>query len=176
MNILMKLKKICTYLIYVINITIMTTCSHIKHNNYDKNLQSQPLYNYNVQNKKDYIIENIQPQKDILQQNNNVIYFSFNQYDIPTQFFYILNNHANFLCNYPLHRIKIEGHTDERGTPEYNIALGERRANAVKLYLQGKGVLSKQMFIVSYGKEKPAVLGYNEKTYSKNRRAVLIYQ
>lgn len=173
----MKSKKIYTYLIYIIGISVMTmtACSYTKHTNYDKNLQSQPLYNYKLQNNKNYT-ENIQPERNILQQNNNVIYFDLDRYNISTQFFYILNNYANFLYNYPLRRITIEGHTDERGTPEYNIALGERRANAVKLYLQSKGVLSKQIFIVSYGKEKPAVLGHNEQTYSKNRRAVLIYQ
>ncbi|URJ23474.1 peptidoglycan-associated lipoprotein Pal [Blochmannia endosymbiont of Camponotus sp. C-003] len=108
--------------------------------------------------------------------SNNVIYFPLDQYDIPSQFFYSLNIHANFLYNNPLQYMIIEGHADERGTPEYNIALGERRANSVKSYLQSKGVLSEQMLTVSYGKEKPAVLGQNEEAYSKNRRAVLKYK
>ncbi|URJ25399.1 peptidoglycan-associated lipoprotein Pal [Candidatus Blochmannia ocreatus (nom. nud.)] len=106
---------------------------------------------------------------------NNTIYFDLNQYDITHQFFNILNNHADFLRNHPSNSIRIEGHTDERGTAEYNIALGERRANAVKLYLQSQGVLHEQISTVSYGREKPAMHGHNETAYSKNRRAVLIY-
>ncbi len=66
----------------------------------------------------------------------------------------LLDAHAAFLRANPSVRITIEGHADERGTPEYNIALGERRANAVKMYLQGKGVSADQLAIVSYGKRK----------------------
>ena len=87
----------------------------------------------------------------------------------------MLDAHAAFLRNNPSYKVTVEGHADERGTPEYNIALGERRANAVKMYLQGKGVSADQISIVSYGKEKPAVLGHDEAAYAKNRRAVLVY-
>ena len=80
-----------------------------------------------------------------------------------------------FLRGNPSVKITVEGHADEKGTPEYNIALGERRANAVKMYLQSKGVNGEQIAIVSYGKEKPAVLGHDESAYAKNRRAVLAY-
>ncbi len=61
--------------------------------------------------------------------------------------------HANFLRSNPSYKVTVEGHADERGTPEYNISTGERRANAVKMYLQGKGVSADQISIVSYGKE-----------------------
>lgn len=105
----------------------------------------------------------------------NTIYFPLDQYCVLPIFFEILDLHADFLCNNPLYKIIIEGHTDERGTPEYNIGLGERRAYAVKKYLQSKGVLSNQMDTVSYGKEKPIAFGQNEESYSKNRRVVLLY-
>ncbi|WP_180792269.1 OmpA family protein, partial [Vibrio parahaemolyticus] len=72
----------------------------------------------------------------------------------------MLDAHAAFLRSNPSVRVVVEGHADERGTPEYNIALGERRANAVKMYLQSKGVSGDQVSLVSYGKEKPAVLGH----------------
>ena len=71
--------------------------------------------------------------------------------------------------------IIIEGHTDERGTPEYNIALGERRARAVARYMQNLGVDVNQLSIVSYGEEKPLVVGHNENAWAKNRRAVINY-
>jgi peptidoglycan-associated lipoprotein len=69
--------------------------------------------------------------------------------------------------------VRVEGHTDERGTPEYNLALGERRAQAVANYLAIKGVPRNQMQIVSYGEEKPAVQGYGESVWSQNRRVEL---
>jgi len=108
-------------------------------------------------------------------QKNNIVYFDLDKYDIRSDFAQMLDAHANFLRSNPSYKVTVEGHADERGTPEYNIALGERRANAVKMYLQGKGVSADQISIVSYGKEKPAVLGHDESAYAKNRRAVLVY-
>ncbi|OAT47872.1 peptidoglycan-associated outer membrane lipoprotein [Proteus hauseri ATCC 700826] len=105
----------------------------------------------------------------------NIVYFGFDKYDISSDYANLLDAHAAFLRSNPSVIITVEGHADERGTPEYNIALGERRANAVKMYLQGKGVSADQLKIVSYGKEKPAVLGHDEAAYAKNRRAVLDY-
>ena len=108
-------------------------------------------------------------------QQNNIVYFGLDKYDIQSDFAQMLDAHAAFLRSNPSYKVTIEGHADERGTPEYNIALGERRANAVKMYLQGKGVAAEQIAIVSYGKEKPAVLGHDESAYAQNRRAVLVY-
>ncbi|MGL5006282.1 MAG: peptidoglycan-associated lipoprotein Pal [Plesiomonas sp.] len=108
-------------------------------------------------------------------QQNNIVYFGFDKYDIQPEFAQMLDAHATFLRDNPSYKVVVEGHADERGTPEYNIALGERRANAVKMYLQGRGVNADQVSIVSYGKEKPAVLGHTEDAYAKNRRAVLVY-
>ena len=108
-------------------------------------------------------------------QQNNIVYFDLDKYDIRSDFAAMLDAHANFLRSNPSYKVTVEGHADERGTPEYNIALGERRANAVKMYLQGKGVSADQISIVSYGKEKPAVLGHDEAAYAKNRRSVLVY-
>jgi len=108
-------------------------------------------------------------------QQNNIVYFDLDKFDIRSDFAAMLDAHANFLRSNPSYKVTVEGHADERGTPEYNISLGERRANAVKMYLQGKGVSADQISIVSYGKEKPAVLGHDESAYAKNRRAVLVY-
>lgn len=108
-------------------------------------------------------------------QKNNIVYFGFDKYDIQPEFAQMLDAHAAFLRDNPSYKVVVEGHADERGTPEYNIALGERRANAVKMYLQGRGVNADQISIVSYGKEKPAVLGHTEADYAKNRRAVIVY-
>ena len=83
--------------------------------------------------------------------------------------------HAQYLRDNPDSRIIIEGHTDERGTPEYNIALGERRARAVARYMQNLGVDVNQLSIVSYGEEKPVDPGHTENSWQKNRRAVINY-
>ena len=108
-------------------------------------------------------------------QQNNIVYFDLDKYDIRSDFAAMLDAHANFLRSNPSYKVTVEGPADDRGTPEYNISLGERRANAVKMYLQGYGVSADQMSIVSYGKAKPAVQGHDEPAYSKNRRAVLVY-
>jgi peptidoglycan-associated lipoprotein len=108
-------------------------------------------------------------------QKNNIVYFGLDKYDVSSEFAQMLDAHAAFLRSNPSYKVTVEGHADERGTPEYNIALGERRATAVKMYLQGTGVSADQISIVSYGKEKPAVLGHDEAAYAKNRRAVLVY-
>jgi peptidoglycan-associated lipoprotein len=83
-----------------------------------------------------------------------------------------LRKQAAFMSQNPALKATIEGHCDERGTREYNLALGERRANEVKEYLMNLGVSSNRVSTVSYGKERPAVLGSNEWAWSQNRRAV----
>jgi peptidoglycan-associated lipoprotein len=108
-------------------------------------------------------------------QKNNIVYFGLDKFNIQSEFAQTLDPHANFLRSNPSYKVTVEGHADERGTPEYNISLGERRATAVKMYLQGKGVSADQISIVSYGKEKPAVLGHDESAHAINRRAVLVY-
>ena len=82
--------------------------------------------------------------------------------------------HAAFLASHPQLTITLEGHTDEQGSREYNLALGEKRATAVRDYLVINGIDPDRIKVISYGKEKPAVIGSNGMAYSKNRRAVTI--
>ncbi|HEQ3587821.1 TPA: peptidoglycan-associated lipoprotein Pal [Vibrio harveyi] len=103
------------------------------------------------------------------------IYFAFDNSTIAGDYEEMLAAHASYLSKNPALKVTIEGHADERGTPEYNIALGERRAEAVSNYLQALGVQADQISIVSYGEEKPLLLGQSEEVYAKNRRAVLVY-
>lgn len=105
----------------------------------------------------------------------NTIYFGFDQDAIDNQYVQLLQAHANFLRDHNNVKVLVEGHTDERGTPEYNIALGERRAKAVAKYLQNLGVDANQLSVVSYGEEKPADPNHTEDAFAKNRRAVLVY-
>ncbi|BAJ01762.1 peptidoglycan-associated lipoprotein Pal [Shewanella violacea] len=105
----------------------------------------------------------------------HIIYFDFDRSSVSAHFAEILRAHGHYLVEHPNVRLMIEGHADERGTPEYNIALGERRAKAVAKYLQGMGVLPSQMSIVSYGEEKPLDFSRTDDGFAINRRAVLVY-
>ncbi len=102
------------------------------------------------------------------------VFFDTDQYDIDTADRTVLDSQAAWLRQYPNVRVTVEGHADERGTREYNIALGERRANAAKNYLVAAGVQPARIATVSYGKERPAALGSDESAYAQNRRAVTV--
>jgi peptidoglycan-associated lipoprotein len=104
----------------------------------------------------------------------NVIYFDTDRYNIDSADAAALQTQAQYLAQYPQVSITIEGHADERGTREYNLALGERRANAAKYYLTSLGVAASRISVVSYGKERPVALGSNEAAWAQNRRAVSI--
>ncbi len=106
---------------------------------------------------------------------NNTVYFKYDSDQIQDEYVSIMQAHAQYLRDNPDARIIIEGHTDERGTPEYNIALGERRARAVARYMQNLGVDVNQLSIVSYGEEKPVDPGHTEASWKQNRRAVINY-
>ena len=102
--------------------------------------------------------------------NITVFYFEFDKSDLNQEARNALVVHASDLKANPSRRVRLEGHADERGTREYNLALGERRAQAVERYLQVQGVSASQMETVSYGGENPVDRGTTEAAYSKNRR------
>lgn len=102
------------------------------------------------------------------------IFFDTDKYDVDTQDQDTLRSQAQWLAANPNVRVTVEGHCDERGTRDYNLALGERRANAAKNYLASLGVDSTRITTISYGKERPAALGSDEEAWSKNRRAVTV--
>jgi peptidoglycan-associated lipoprotein len=104
----------------------------------------------------------------------NVIYFDTDQFNVDSADAAALQTQAQYLQQYPQISVTIEGHADERGTREYNLALGERRANAAKNYLVGLGVAASRVSTVSYGKERPVALGSDEASWAQNRRAVTV--
>ena len=107
-------------------------------------------------------------------QGRDVIYFDTDKFDIDAEDQAALRSQAEYLQQYPNVRATVEGHCDERGTRESNLALGERRANAARNYLVSLGVASDRVTTVSYGKERPVELGSNEAAWARNRRAVTI--
>ncbi|HEX7876398.1 MAG TPA: peptidoglycan-associated lipoprotein Pal [Sphingobium sp.] len=102
------------------------------------------------------------------------IFFDTDQYDVDAQDQQTLQSQAAWLQQNANVRVTIEGHADERGTRDYNIALGERRANAAKNYLASLGIDPSRINTVSYGKERPAALGSDESAWAQNRRAVTV--
>jgi len=104
----------------------------------------------------------------------DTIYFDTDKYDIDSMDQQALAKQAQWLMQYPNKRATIEGHADERGTREYNLALGERRANAAKNYLVSIGIPANRIRTVSYGKERPVALGSNEAAWAQNRRAATV--
>lgn len=109
------------------------------------------------------------------QGTGKVIYFDFDKSEIKPEFADTVSAHAHFLTAHPNAKLKLEGNTDERGTREYNIGLGERRAQAVRRAMMLQGVAESQLTTVSFGSERPAVEGDDEAAWSKNRRVELVY-
>ena len=105
-----------------------------------------------------------------------LIYFDFDSSEIRPEFVSVIAAHAHALARNASVRVRLEGHTDERGSPEYNIGLGERRAQAVRRALMLQGVADAQVATVSYGEERPAVAGQGEEAWAKNRRVEFVYQ
>ena len=102
------------------------------------------------------------------------VFFDFDKYNLKPEARDILQRQAAWLKKYPSVTIDVEGHCDERGTREYNLALGERRANSSKNYLVALGVNPNRIKTISYGKERPAVTGSNDAAWAQNRRAVTV--
>ena len=111
-------------------------------------------------------------QADLVVNVGDRIFFKTDSSDLTLEARTALENQATWLEQYPSLNVNIEGHADERGTREYNLALGDRRANAVKNYLIALGVSPVRVGVISYGKERPAVPGANEMAWSQNRRGV----
>jgi len=102
------------------------------------------------------------------------VFFDFDKYSLKAKAQQTLERQATFLKNNPGVKVILQGHADERGTREYNLALGERRASTAKNYLVALGIDPNRVTIISYGKERPAVAGSNEAAWSQNRRAVTV--
>ncbi|KEY90715.1 peptidoglycan-associated lipoprotein [Candidatus Photodesmus katoptron] len=186
----MQFNKVLKWVLFFFPMLILTACSSSMHS--DDNSSTSTLKSHEqhkviseLDNSSDKIISTMDENEyDLFQEKtlkekfiheNKMIHFAFDDAFISEDYQKILENHAIYLRQNMNIKILIEGHADERGTPEYNIALGERRAQSVADYLQVLGVQENQVSIISYGEEKPVLLGHTEEAYAKNRRAVLVY-
>ncbi|MCB9990803.1 MAG: peptidoglycan-associated lipoprotein Pal [Rhodospirillales bacterium] len=113
-------------------------------------------------------------QQDLVVNVGDRVFYGYDRYDLTPEAQRTLEMQAEWLKRYPSVNVTIEGHCDERGTREYNLALGERRANAVKSYLVALGVDPMRVNTISFGKERPAVLGANDAAWAQNRRGVTV--
>jgi peptidoglycan-associated lipoprotein len=104
------------------------------------------------------------------------IYYDFDKYAIKDQYKPVVDAHGSFLLSHPASKVILQGNCDERGSREYNLGLGQRRADSVRKVLAAKGVKDSQMETISFGKEKPRNPGHNEKAWAENRRTDIVYQ
>ncbi|MGE4370966.1 MAG: peptidoglycan-associated lipoprotein Pal [Burkholderiaceae bacterium] len=120
------------------------------------------------------IMDPFNPQSPLAQQRS--VYFDFDSYTIPEQYRSVVQMHANYLRGKPQQQVRVEGHADARGGTEYNLALGQRRSDAVARMMELLGVNGGQIEAISFGKERPKALGSTEADYAENRRADIMYQ
>jgi peptidoglycan-associated lipoprotein len=180
----MQLNKVLKGLLIMLPVLAVTACSSsddavkASGNETNQTSQSLPAESTDTTTVVSPVSESGQLSEEQLKEKvmqNKTVFFAFDNATVSPNYDDMLAAHAAYLSQHPDMKVTIEGHTDERGTPEYNIALGERRAEAVSKYLQAMGVLPNQISIVSYGEEKPLVQGHTEAAYAKNRRAVIVY-
>ncbi|OZI37724.1 peptidoglycan-associated lipoprotein [Bordetella genomosp. 10] len=119
------------------------------------------------------VLDPFNPQSILAQQRS--VYFDFDSYTVSDQYRGLVETHARYLASHPQQRVKIEGNTDERGGAEYNLALGQRRADAVRRTMTLLGVSDQQIETISFGKEKPKSTGTTEADFAENRRADINY-
>lgn len=120
------------------------------------------------------VLDPFNPQSILAKQRS--VYFDFNAYTVSDQYRSLVDTHGKYLLSTPQQRVTIEGNTDARGGAEYNLALGQRRAEAVRRQLTLQGVPDTQVETISFGKEKPKALGNTDADYAENRRADFTYK
>jgi len=139
----------------------------------DQNVPSVPVQGYNSQG---FGSATPGTQDDLSVNVGDRVFFGYDSYTLTPEAISQLELQAQWLRQYPSVTVTVEGHADERGTREYNLALGDRRANAAKNYLVSLGVDPRSVSTLSYGKERPEMLGSNAESWAKNRRSVTVVQ
>ena len=120
------------------------------------------------------IMDPFNPQSPLAQQRS--VYFDFDSYTVPDQYRSVVEMHASYLTSHQGQKVRVEGNTDARGSTEYNLALGQRRSDAVARMMTLLGVNANQIEAISFGKERPKALGNTDADYAENRRADINYQ
>ena len=181
----MRFNDIVKCLAIALPLTVLSACSSNSDTDENSQVDTNAQVTQNAQEAQDSVqviaakraaeIEEQKRQELENLRSEHIIYFDFDVSNVNQQYSAVLDAHATFLNANPGVKVLVEGHADERGTPEYNIALGERRAKSVVTYLENMGVEASQLTVVSYGEEKPMIKDRSEDAFTKNRRAVLVY-
>jgi peptidoglycan-associated lipoprotein len=129
----------------------------------------------NIKSTTSFYGDNISSEGELGMLNKKTIYFAYDSSELTPNDMKVLNAHAKYMQGNGKFGMRVAGHTDERGSREYNIALGERRAKAVARYLETQGVPASRLSVVSYGKEQPVDTGSHEQAWAQNRRSALEY-
>lgn len=169
----MSVKKLAAAIFVCGVASVMVGCGGSKHaksasNEYTDN-------SHGVQSMANYSGEVMSPEQEMALLNQKVVHFAYDNSRLSSADERVLSVHAKYMLENPNLALTVKGHTDERGSREYNIALGERRANSVVRYMETKGVPANRISSVSYGKEQPVNLESNEAAWAQNRRAELDY-
>lgn len=141
----------------------------------DQSVPSMPVQGYDAQNT-NYGSAAPGTQDDLTVNVGDRVFFGYDSFALTPEAISQLELQAQWMRQYPSVNLLIEGHADERGTREYNLALGDRRASAVKNYMVSLGISPTRVQTISYGKERPEMLGSNAESWAKNRRAVSVVQ
>ncbi len=168
----MKISRLSLIVVLFLGFGVLNGCSHFKSGSgSDDGSQTSGL------NDQDGFGDNgISPANRLKAPYNQSYYFDYDNFEVKKTDVESVNVQANYLIAHSKAKVRLEGNTDERGSREYNVALGWKRAKAVAGLLKQQGVGDAQIAIVSFGKEKPTALGHDESSYSQNRRVDLIYE
>jgi peptidoglycan-associated lipoprotein len=169
----MKTFRLLTIVILFLGIGALTACSRFKSTKSVQNADGTQTYGWNEED--DGFAREGSPNR-LKAQYNQTYHFDLNKYDVNQDDIPSIEVQADYLVSHANAKIRLEGNADERGSREYNIALGWKRAKAVSLILKQYGVRDAQIATVSYGKEKPVAFGHDEAAHRQNRRVNLVYE
>lgn len=158
---------------------LLASCSNTKHAKIGKSGSSNKqasAVSTGVGQSESFWGEELATMSDDQLLERNTFYFSYDSSNVNDNYKRALQAHARYLKDNPNAKMRLEGHTDERGSTEYNIALGERRAQSVERIMTSEGARADQIDIVSYGRQKPAMNGHDESAWKFNRRAIVVYE
>jgi peptidoglycan-associated lipoprotein len=175
----MRINFLIKFFVIASSIILVTACSTFKHNKTSaaatNNTEQVAVKTEGLGNEQTGFSEQSGDNK-LKAPSDQVYYFDFDKFDIHQDDVASINAQATYLTSHPEAKVRIEGHADERGSREYNVALGWRRAKSLAGILKQQGVTAKQIVMVSFGKEKPVAFGHDEASYGLNRRVNLIYE
>lgn len=172
----MKVNGIMKWAAIVACTLLLASCASSKHSKMHSNGEEDTAVSQGMGDSENFWGDDLANASESQLLDRKVYYFEYDSSAINDNYKRALRAHANYLKSHAGSKMRVEGHTDERGSTEYNIALGERRAQAVARYMESQGAPKSSIVVVSYGREKPAVQGHDDSAWKFNRRAVLVYE